>query len=837
MTGRTYILKHAYSFWEWDEEEGVVAFRDGQTISYAVPLGDLIQELAPQRLPRFGTLLLVLMAMNTPFEYGCEKALAEIPNEDPSLGEIKQGAHAFLTELSQLPESLKTSNLRPEIIKVVFQDCHGLMSVKLSAKIASIFLGSKDRLLPTASRTAYKKEEKEDLRVLAILGRYFGAFGGIYNRLSQLLDIPETIELKAPFPLKQHEVPEDLVEVLKENKATSTIGMLIRPIWAGLSIPYHGIEPSQQPTGGVSDLTNKGNLDKLLLSEYASDDLIFLARLANNEALYLNRESPPASNIRQRIMLIDVSLRNWGRPKTLSMAIAIAIGTHPKTKIGQEAYAVGNRCVSIQLGEVHEIILAMKEVEATLDASEGIREYFINNPATHNREVFILTERSTLQQGGMQQVMSEFRDVIDYTVALDTEGKVDVYKRAGMNIRHLQYLELPLVTAKEEKSTQSSAIPQVKYYPVLMLPKANNFHYFTSQEGDVFHVTKEKILLQLHAGHWDTSKSTWAVICENLPWSKGEFAAAFNKRGEYVILGVSTQAKEFWLFNLFTGSYTINSFSGFGTSATFAITYDRESQSFIRTNSHVYHRISLEGEISRMNDITNAIPLLNKTAETFKRNGKTQVPKASNVFKNLKSVGIDSDGQLALNSHCLLLSSYNILMIDFSRTLVVEIYAEKSEGGRFEFLDGSSVEINESGLIVLQSSDETIPTIYCPSLLKKSLGFGTEGAFAGNMSYLNSPLYQLRVLDFGPKKYEVLDSLAITETEAVKMDAPIILISAYYRERSEILKTRMEKLGATVELVPITSDFDQQEVIEPHEFYDQYIKRFIQTILDHGAHT
>jgi hypothetical protein len=35
------------------------------------------------------------------------------------------------------------------------------------------------------------------------------------------------------------------------------------------------LSPGEQPIGGVSDITNKGDLHRMLLSEYANEDEVF----------------------------------------------------------------------------------------------------------------------------------------------------------------------------------------------------------------------------------------------------------------------------------------------------------------------------------------------------------------------------------------------------------------------------------------------------------------------------------------------------------------------------------------------------------------------------------
>ncbi|MBK7038652.1 MAG: hypothetical protein IPH42_20570 [Bacteroidetes bacterium] len=83
-------------------------------------------------------------------------------------------------------------------------------------------------------------------------------------------DLPEIAEELLP-QLDTRSTTEinykDFVEELMDNSQTFQIGALIKPIWAGFNVPIFNAHPSEQPLGGVSDLSNKGDFDKLLVSE------------------------------------------------------------------------------------------------------------------------------------------------------------------------------------------------------------------------------------------------------------------------------------------------------------------------------------------------------------------------------------------------------------------------------------------------------------------------------------------------------------------------------------------------------------------------------------------
>ena len=66
-----------------------------------------------------------------------------------------------------------------------------------------------------------------------------------------------------------------------------------RQLMAAVTLPRRLADPEEIAMGGVSDISNRGPLDRLLLTELVHDDLTLAVRVSSNEALYLRRESPP----------------------------------------------------------------------------------------------------------------------------------------------------------------------------------------------------------------------------------------------------------------------------------------------------------------------------------------------------------------------------------------------------------------------------------------------------------------------------------------------------------------------------------------------------------------
>src|SRR5262249_54934372 len=96
-------------------------------------------------------------------------------------------------------------------------------------------------------------------------------------------------------------------------------------LMAAVTLPRAVSDREDLPLGGVSDISSRGPLDRLLLSELAHDDLTLAVRVATGEALYLRREQPPRTPPRERVLLLESGIRSWGVPRVFATAVALAL--------------------------------------------------------------------------------------------------------------------------------------------------------------------------------------------------------------------------------------------------------------------------------------------------------------------------------------------------------------------------------------------------------------------------------------------------------------------------------------------------------------------------------
>ncbi len=135
-------------------------------------------------------------------------------------------------------------------------------------------------------------------------------------------------------------------------------------LMAAISVPRALRRHEELPVGGISDITNRGSLDKLLLTELAHDDLTLAVRIATNEALYMRRETPPARLPQRRAILIDSGIRLWGVPRLFATAVALAFAAAAPP--GTELLAFGarqNGIVPLDLATRNGLIAHLEALE------------------------------------------------------------------------------------------------------------------------------------------------------------------------------------------------------------------------------------------------------------------------------------------------------------------------------------------------------------------------------------------------------------------------------------------------------------------------------------------
>jgi hypothetical protein len=380
--------------WQWDED-GHATWRDGSTIAVREEIAALLSFLAPSGLPPLGSLLLLIMACQgraSQIRSAALNCAAQHPDSGPTapMARMITTASVILDAISSLPPDLRsTAPTRSRLALFLFGDAPGLRSPDDSSAIVTAFLAA-----PAAhTRTPLPHAEPAGLRLQRDL-RPLAAAQPLATDLANRLTTGIASSFLHPAQLPEPP-PDPLLPQLDHHPDPTlrAIATAARLIVAFTSIPLPSGSQGQLPVGGISGITHRGQLDRLLLSELAHDDLNLHARLATGEALFLEREAPHTPTPRHRTILIDSGLHTWGIIRILSLAAAIGLSDStrrsPTTSVSV-LLKTGRRFIPVPLRTPGDLAKVLAELHPDSSTDKALMAW---SPPDHpeTSDIFLIT--------------------------------------------------------------------------------------------------------------------------------------------------------------------------------------------------------------------------------------------------------------------------------------------------------------------------------------------------------------------------------------------------------------------------------------------------------------
>ncbi|MCQ4141627.1 hypothetical protein [Chryseobacterium sp. EO14] len=778
MDIKDYFQSYENYFWEWTTDEDVpddtgynehnlISIPEIGAIVYRPYLIEVLKELSLTGLPLLSPLLLVLYATNDGYTdlNIIKKEIKKHPLVmQKYVGDWINPAFQFLETLKSLPGNYKKGRNRILLLQTIFTNEFNAISVSRSEYIINRFLRRPQSIADSAKKIKISVGEfSKDVRVLANLNNKFPTTESIIEAMKGFTDIPE-LEDEVVEEETTVETDKDFIQELIEEPKTFQVGSLIKRIWSGLKIPMRHLSPGEQPIGGISDMTNKGELHRMLLSEFANEDDIFMNRVANNEALFIQREIPPEENIFERIILIDTSLKNWGTPKVLAYASAIAVIKHPKAHSECKVFALGQNIIPISLDKVDEVVENLNQVSPVLEVSGALEKFFSEEHKEKDLEVFFITNQENLANQNLQKIIHENKDRLKFLVTTSANGELNFYKHHKGTRKHIQKIMLPLQELwanpperrqrRENKFSGNGKKANVPFnYPILFPAPINKIATFL-YEGEFFILSNKKQLLRTYLSdnyynrnYYDTYKTHHGceVLIDDISVKpKGQFALAKNKQGDFILCQYQPDNKLISKLNLNTKEYSELNLTGHNIQHWYKLVYfNRDFYLLEERNPNVY-KINLEGTISieSKNDVYQAEKNSIKVyAELNKLNHS-----GLKILNNFHNIGINTEKKLVISNNEL--NKYNEDSITFYRNhYPLEICAEQNKN-KFTFSDGSEIITDNRGILTFKSSNKNIPEFYIPSTEYGNLALATNTEFGGSEYYLpQNTLLKVRTME------------------------------------------------------------------------------------------
>ncbi len=338
------------AFFRWDDNGTVLVWDNGLTIAFATEIAAVIRRVGRSCLPPLNTTAVLLSACRANWPEVRELLTSLCSDLGPDAA-VKPGSWEavqmrstieHLDRIHAFPEHLRSSiDARAELMAMVLQN----RDSSWTQSEANLLADTLEAGLPTdvasqggmrglleqlpyriAARGSIERAMRDLVRDLLWLD------GGLAKVNPAKLDrqlntgLAERIH-DAPIEEEDDELtPRTLIaRLVEEDGDLGSIARLAQNLFAVVHFPRTLSEPDELPLGGVSDITNRGQLDKLVLTELANDDLTLAVRVAVNEAMYLRRESPPKARSQERFVLMDTGLCMWGVPRVYAIAAALAM--------------------------------------------------------------------------------------------------------------------------------------------------------------------------------------------------------------------------------------------------------------------------------------------------------------------------------------------------------------------------------------------------------------------------------------------------------------------------------------------------------------------------------
>jgi hypothetical protein len=532
----------------------------------------------------------------------------------------------------------------------------------------------------------------------------------------------------------------DLLEQLQQDTATTGLAQLTHRLIAALNIPMHAHGSSDQLFGGVSDITNRGNFDRLLLSELAHDDLSLMARLANNEALYLRREELPSNPEKKRILLIDTTIKMWGLPRVFAVSAALACAHNNKAKARVLSYTLsGHGFTEIDLSTRKGVVNSLEQLDAAMHCGRALTLFMSQQVMRDEDEVFLITEEEATHNALFQSILSSLKKPVNFLVTVNRSGQLQFYefingRRKLLSEARFDLQELLFQTNKKENTPEKSRLTE--NVPAIMRQKPCPLFFPASKikfnEGSFFELRKDHLVcvtIDQRVLFWDHRTRGAREIIEYLEPGRFCFGSAGNSVLYILVYAGHTKSTRVYEVNHELNFVEISKLPETISQVT-EMAFDA-GHFYIKADGNLYSIDAATGKVQPLNEL---VSFFDNIVNRYKNRVislnlfKKHINDGYTTISTVKHVYVNRDGELGFDDrHISFRATHGAIFIDHNRQDEKKshrAYRAKEmdvpymglantniKFSRFAWADGSEVLADSRGLLHLQSSDKNIPEI------------------------------------------------------------------------------------------------------------------------------
>lgn len=542
---QNYLAPPKGAFWTWSDDNStsggpVLTWTEGPTIAFVEEVRTVCAHLAPSGLPSFGAIALLLAGMRSTFPRTAaeSRALMDLqrhatvlikankkPNTltPPDVAMIVREVASFL---GGLPADVRDNQrLRAVLVEKTLEHAIPRTSPELANHIVQALRPGLTDLLATARQREYNVRD---------LWQGFGPLSGLSERVTveQLRNLARTgiddVEITpTEIELPPCERARQLISDLHDDDDLAGVARIARRLLSLTSLPHPHSNFNAPPVGGYSDITNRGSLDRLLVSELANDDLTLATRVAMNEAMYLRREVPPSSPPQHRALLLDCGIRSWGLPRIYITSVALAfVATAPRDASIAVYGAKADSLRDIDLISRDGLVDHLATLEPDLNAAQAVNAYETAVSDNSSAEPIFLMAADAWQDPEVRQSVLQSRLSSIYVATVNRNGEFCLWHRTAQGIKAVRQATLDLKklltkrTADALQSASNSDLPaiyRVHPFPLLMPhPTSIERQWPIGVDGVLALATDGRVMQWTSRGHGARELGT--TPARNLQW-------------------------------------------------------------------------------------------------------------------------------------------------------------------------------------------------------------------------------------------------------------------------------------------------------------------------------
>ncbi|MGK0188216.1 MAG: hypothetical protein ACI9R3_004008 [Verrucomicrobiales bacterium] len=442
-----YFAADSDTFWHWDEHFESIVWITGTTIAFYQEVVAILRALAPEGLPAFDAIALFAAACRD--GWSDDANLAQQWNDwaDNRPLEIdKIGLRQALLELHQITRRYsKSAEEKGALAAIVFENCRRVVPSVDAAHIVAHL--EKRSLAEIGKRQASLTRLSDALQDLATgisaidaddIGKRMetGLAGQIFA--AAIADIPEAT--RARFLLRELHEEEEEGEL-------GGIASIALNLMAAVHIPRAIDEPESLPLGGYSDISNRGAPDRLLLTELAQDDDVLATRINLNEALYLHREAPPRTPLRQRDIIIDTGIRMWGVPRVFATALGLAFSATANERQSLRVFrpsATNERAEPVNLFSKEGLTAHLSELATSVHPGLAVRSGIEERDCGRDGDLIVITHPDAFEDVSFHEMLKSIVKDPIYVALVDGLGNYSLWQWSPRGKKRLQHARCQL---------------------------------------------------------------------------------------------------------------------------------------------------------------------------------------------------------------------------------------------------------------------------------------------------------------------------------------------------------------------------------------------------------